>query len=241
MSKTLADIRTGVRIYLDESSPQDFLEPQLTKFINYAYQDVASEIMEVFEQYYMTTTAISADMVADTQEYTLDSSIIKTLRVELNYDTATSTSKPLRAKAIRLDELPRYLGDTNVGGSALLNCAYYVIGNQSAQKIGLIPVPKISSTAGIKIWGIQAPSDLSSESDAVLIPYPDRFAYLIELKAAADLLRKGQQEEGPAKQYMSEYLLGISRMKTFIRERQTDGPVMIQDALMEDVAFDFPL
>lgn len=195
----------------------------------------------MFEEYYLTTTPKYLSSVANQQEYTLDSSLIKINRVEINYKPSDTNSKPIRALAIKLDELPRYLADNSLGGSGIFNAGYYVIGSQSSQKIGFVPIPTEAGTNNISTWGIQAPDDLSSSSDNVNIPYPDRFASLIELKAASYLLRKGQQEEVVAARYMQDYLGGVARMKTFLKERQSDGANVIQDLLLEDVAFDYPL
>lgn len=240
MAKLFSDLQVGTRVYLDESNQADFLDSEVKRSINYAYQDVASEIMEVWEDYYFTTTPISITTVANQQEYSLDSSLVKIRRVEVNYKPTDVNSVPLRAKSIKIDELSRYLADPNAGGSALFACGYYVTGNQSAQIIGLVPIPTVGGIAAAKVWGIQAPSDMVNASDAVVLPYVDRFAQLVELKAAVDLLRKGQQAETDAERYMQEYIAGVNRMKTFLSEREPDGVVMIQDAAQEDVAFDFP-
>lgn len=241
MAKTLANLRVGVRVYLDEANQADFLDTEVDRSINYSYQDLISEVMEVYEQYYLTTTPIAIATIADQQEYSLDSTVIKVNRVEINYKPSDSNSKPMRAKALTLEELPRYLADPDVGGSALFNSGYYVIGKQSAQKIGFVPIPTETASGAVNVWGIVAPSDMSSSSDNVDIPYADRFSHLIELKAASDLLRKGQQEEGVAKQYLMEYLGGTTRMKTFLKERLSDGAQVIVDVMMEDIAFDSPL
>lgn len=241
MAKVFSELKTGIRAYLDESSQTDFLDTEVTRSCNYAYHDLISEIMEVWEEYYLTTTPKYVSTIANQQEYSLDSSLIKVERVEINYKPSDSNSKPLRARAIRLGELFRYKEDTSVGGSSLFACGYYIIGTQSSQKIGFVPLPSEAGTNNVSIWGIVAPDDLSAAGDNVNIPYPDRFAQLIELRAAVDLLRKGQQAEPEAARYMTEYLAGVSRMKTFLKERQTDGPVTIIDASFEDIGFDLQI
>src|SRR3990167_2740347 len=241
MAKLLSDVRTGIRAYLDEANQADFLNTEVDRAANYAYHDLISEVMEVWEEYYLTTIPKKISTIANKQEYSLDTSLIKIRRVEINYKPSDSNSKPLRARVIKIDELPFYLGDTNVGGSALFSCGYYIIGNQSTQNIGFIPIPTEVGTDNVSVWGISAPSDLSAASDNVNIPYPDRFTQLIELRAAVDLLRKGQQAEPEAARYMQEYMAGVSRMKTFLSERQADGVRTIEDSAMEDIAFDMSL
>ena len=99
MAKLFSDLRTGIRIYLDESSQTDFLNTEVDRSANYAYHDLISEIMEVWEEYYLTTTPKYISTIANQQEYDLDSSLIKIERVEINYKPADSNSKPIRAAA----------------------------------------------------------------------------------------------------------------------------------------------
>ena len=237
MAKTLENLQVGVRVYLDEVQQTDFLDTEINRSINYAYQDFISHVMEVYEDFYSTTTPIQITTVADQQEYSLDTSLIKVTRVEVNYKPSDSNSKPLRAIPIKMSELPRYLDNLNTGGSGLFNCGYYIHGKLSVQKIGFVPIPENGGSNAAEVWGVQLPSDLIA-GGSVDIPYADRFAYLIELYAAGILLRKGQQEETAAARYITEYQAGILQMKTFLVERQSDGVRMIEDSLFEDVAMD---
>ena len=238
MAKTLGNVRTEVRVYLDEVAEADFLDTEVLLAINRAYQDVAGSVMEIYEEFYVTTTPFTYAVVANTQEYTIDSSLIKTTRVEINYDPQTASSVAVRAIPIKSNEVRTNLNNTNSRYS-FASPGYYLHGNIGAQKIGFVPVPTIADTSGqsISVWGVALPSDLSSDSDNVNIPFADRFAYLVALRAAAQLLRKGQQEENNAQNYINEYQKGLVQMKSFLADRQADGVRMIQDALGEDTDF----
>jgi hypothetical protein len=238
MAKTLANLRTGTRVYLDEAAQADFLDTEVDRSINYAYQDVAIEVMQVHEDYFYTTTPKYISTVVNQQEYALDSSLIKTRRVEINYNPSDVNSVALRATAIKTEELPLRINDNPLGTSGLFNASYYINGQQGNQIIGFSPVPQYAGTNNASIWGIALPDDLSAATDTVKIPAPDAFAYLIELRAAALLLRKGQQAENYATQYLRDYDLGILKMKNFLKDRQEDGVQMIVDALHEDTIFD---
>ena len=239
MSKTLSNLQTEVRTYLDESSQADFLDSEVTLAINRAYHDVCSFVMEVYEQFYETTTPFTYALVANQQEYTVDSSLIKITRVEINYNPTVSGSTASRALAIKMDEIGRNLANTNSVGSSF-STGYYVHGAIGSQKIGFVPIPTSGDTTGksISVWGIALPSDLSNGTDDVNIPYADRFAYLVSLRAAAQLLRKGQQEEVAARSYMAEYRQGVQDLMTFIKGRQSDGGEYIQDSLLDDIDFE---
>lgn len=241
MAKTLGNLRTGVRVILDEAQQVDFLDSEVLREINYAYHDVIGAVMEVYEGWYDTPTAFNITTVATQQQYTLDPSIIKTRRVEINYQPTTVGSQGIKAIPIELDELPLNLSNQGLGGSGIFNAGYYVLGNIGAQVIGFVPIPQIAGTNAITVWATALPADLVNDSDNVNIPWADRFAKLVELKAGAELLRKGQQEVKAADDLMVSYQQGLLQMKSFIKDRKSDGVDMVQDLVLEDVQFDNPL
>lgn len=238
MAKTITDCRFGTRVYLDEAAQADWLDTEVDMAVNLAYHDVVAKVMEVYEGFYETTSPFTYALVANQQEYVIDSSLIKVTRVEVNYQPSTPNSQSIRATAIKMDELKLNLQNQNTTGS-YFSAGYFLHGNPGAQKIGFVPIPLESDTTGqsISVWGVALPTDMSNASTNVNIPYADRFYYLINLRAAALLLRKGQQEEASAARYMAEYAVGAQDLMTFLKERQADGPWMIEDSLIEDVDF----
>jgi len=242
MSKTLANLQTGVRVYLDEANAADFLDSEVTRSINYGYHDVVANVIDVYEDFYNVTSPIQLSTVVNQQEYSIgNSGLIKIRRVEINYNPSDANSTALRATAIKSDEMPLRLASNALGGTGLFSAGYYVNGQVSSQIIGFTPIPQNAGTNNISIWGIVVPSDLSATTDTITIPYPDQYGYLVELRAAAILLRKGQQSENYAAKYMEEYREGILEMKNFLKERQSDGVWLIADAQYEDTIFDHPL
>ena len=239
MSKTFLNLKNKTRTYLDEATAADWTDTEVETSVNAAYQDLAGKVMEIYENFYETTTPFTYAIVADTQEYTIDSSLIKVTRVEINYKPSDSNSAAVRATSIKSDELPLNLNYSGTLGS-YTDAGYYLHGDIGSQKIGLIPIPTESDTTSksISVWGVATPSDLSDNSDNVNIPWADRFFYLICLRAAAELLRKGQQEEATAARYLAEYQAGVKEMQTFLFERQSDGARMIEDSLYEDTNFE---
>lgn len=239
MAKTLLNLQTETRIYLDEAAQTDWLDTEVIISINRAYHDVVSFVMEIYEQFYETTTAFTYALVANQQEYTIDSSLIKVTRVEINYNPTVSGSQASRALAIKMDEIGRNLANTNSTGSSF-STGYYLHGSIGSQMIGFVPIPTSSDTTGksISVWGIALPGDLVNATDNVNIPYADRFAYLISLRAAAQLLRKGQQEEAAAARYLQEYRSGVQDLMTFLHGRQADGGWYIEDSLLDDIDFE---
>ena len=235
----LSDLETEVRIYLDESVAADWLDSEVDLAINKSYHDVCAFVMETYEQFYETTTPFTYAVQANVQEYLIDPSLIKVTRVEINYNPTVTGSQSSRVLAVKSDEILRNLGNTDSPPNSFAS-GYYLHGPLGAQYIGFVPVPTSSDTTGksISVWGIALPTDLVNDTDNVNIPYADRFSYLVSLKAAAQLLRKGQQEEGPAGGYINEYRAGIIDLMNFLKDRQADGGVFIEDSLMEDIDFE---
>ncbi len=238
MSKTFASAQSGTRTYLDESAAIDWLDSEVNAAINFAYHDVVSNVIEVYENFYETTTPFTYAVTNGTQEYLIDSSLIKATRVEVNYKPTDPNSVAVRAVPVKSDELRLNLASTLTAGS-YFNAGYYLHGNIGSQKVGLVPIPIVSDTTGksLSVWGIALPADLVNSTDDINIPYADRFTYLVTLRAAAQLLRKGQQEEATASRYIQEYQLGLVEMKTFLKERQADDSWMIADSQLEDIDF----
>lgn len=235
MSKTTADLISDTRSYLDEAQPADWTAAEVLDAINYGYQYVASKVMEVYEDYYYTTTPTQYNTVASTQDYTIASTFLKVTRVEINYNTSDANSQPMRAIAIKLDDYQLNKSNDSLGGSGLYSCAYYLFGNESAQRIGFIPIPTRNGTNAISVWGIQAPSDLSAAADSVVLPYVDNFAGIVSKLAAGRLLKKGQQEVKAGNDLINEAMGDILNMQTWISERQSDGPKLISEAAWDDV------
>lgn len=242
MAKTLGDLNTKTRTYLDEAYQSDWLDTEVKTANNAAYQDLCGKVMEVYENFYETVTPYTYAVVANQQEYTISSSLIKVTRVEINYNPTDTNAMALRAIPVKSDELKLNLAYSGNAGSSF-NAGYYLHGDIGNQKIGFVPLPTISDTTGqsISVWGNALPSDLSATTDNVNIPWADRFYYLICLRAAGELLRKGQQEEATAARYLAEYQAGVKEMQTFLRERQSDDVVMIEDSQLEDINFDSPV
>lgn len=241
MAKTLADCRSLTRIYLDEASAADWTDAEVLIGVNTAYQDLASRVMEVYEEYYATINPFQYKTVANQQEYLIDTSLVKITRVEINYQP-TNTQNFTRAVRGTMDEMLLQLNlNPTPGGSPLFNAAYYVHGDQTGQYIGFIPIPTLGDTAltnSIRVWGIQVPADLVQNTDVVNIPYVDRFYSLIGLRAAALLVSKGQQEESASTKYYTMYESGVKEMQTFLNERQADGVNMIHDVEIQNVDFE---
>jgi hypothetical protein len=239
MAKQLSDLEFETRVYLDEAVQADWLDTEVDLSINRAYHDVCSFVMEVYEQYYETTTPFTYALVANQQEYVIDPSLIKITRVEVNFNPTVSGSQSSRLLSVKMDEVQRNLANTASTPSSF-SSGYYIHGSIGNQTIGFIPIPTIGDTTGhsISVWGIALPTDLVNDTDNVNVPYADRFAYLVSLRAAAQLLRKSQQEEVAASRYIADYRQGVQDLMAFIKGRQSDGGEYIIDSVLDDIDFE---
>lgn len=237
MAKTLTNLRDHVRMFLDEASAADWLDDQVDVEINNGYQEVVTAVMETYEDFYMTSTQINT--VASQQEYgtsdSLPSDIFKIRRIEVNYDTSASSNYN-RAEYVRLDEIARDVGNTN-SLTAFSRPSYYVYGHGSNMKIGLIPIPSNGDSNAIKIWYIPFVADLTTSSDSVNIPYPDRYWKAIGWYAAGTLLSKGQQEEVAGNKYLGRFEQEMVKMRQQLEDRVADGNKRVVDTAMQDVDF----
>jgi len=214
MAVTKLQIRTNVRSFLDEVSEADWTDTELDYFINQAYHEVASSVMETFEDYYMSEPTFS-DSVEDQQEYVLPTDFHKIRRVEINYDTTNDDSNYQRALPSNIDEVRGRLENTDflIGNSR--NPVYYLVGD----RIGFLPILNENGTDAIKILYIKEIADMDEDTDEIDIPYPERYYKLIVLRATADALRKGQQESTEADKLDSKFDRGLEKMKRELEDR----------------------
>jgi len=238
LAKDLTQLRLDTRMLLDEATAADFTAAQVDSAINYAYHELVSAAVITFEDYYIKTTEL--DAVENQQEYdvatdSFPSDFYKMRRVEIDYNTSSDTSVPSRATPVTLDDVQRDLGNSSGGISGRVVPVYYLIGQGSNLKLGLIPVPDEDGTDAIKLWYVYTVDDLSETGDEVDIPYPDRYARLISYGAAADLLRKGQQEEQAAARYRLEFEDGLKKMQEELEDRRADQGRGVTDTVGADL------
>lgn len=234
MSKSLLTLRNDTRHYLDESTQADWLDTDLTRIINKHYHRVVGAVIDVFEDYYLTEA--TADMVASQQEYALPSDFYKVRRVEINYDIDSSGSAFSRCLPINIDEIRYNLANANVGVSVVRNPSYYIQGDT----IGFIPIPTKAGDEAIKIWYIKQKTDLVNDGDNIDIPYEDRYYAIISKAAAAEALRKGQQEPVEGKRLEDEAQADIQRMQRELEDRIAEEGKRVIDSSAQNLDFGDP-
>lgn len=218
MAKTLANLRTHCRQYLDEVSEADWSDVQINGEINYAYLEAYTAVIETYEDYYKTD--YTANLVEDQQAYALPSDFLKMRRLEVKYD---SDGNYVKATPYNFDQIGVAYDSTTF--SSLMRPIYELSGSY----IKLLPLPSENVTSGLRMIYIAQETDLDSDTDTINIPFPDRYGKYIVKGACAELLRKGQQEETVANLYSQEFQVGLEKMKQELEVRYADGSKMIQD------------
>lgn len=240
MSKTLLQTRSLCRSLLDEATAADWTDAELNSYINIRYHQLYTAVINVFEDYYLTTTTF--DTVADQQEYTstdgVPTDVYKIRRVELNYNTSASSSAPTRCLPItNIDIITQDLGQTNTSGSIQGSGNYYTYGHGSNLTIGFIPIPDEAGTDAVKIWYVKQISDLASDSTALDIPYADRYYESIVNGAVSDALRQGQQDEEAANMHEAKFDRGLMLMQQELEDKISEEAKYIQDVSGELLDF----
>ena len=234
MSKSLLTLRNDTRHYLDESTQADWMDTDLSRIINKHYHRVVTSVIDVFENYYITEA--TADTVADQQEYALPSDFWKIRRVVINYDISSSNASFSRCLPVDIDEIRYNLGNTNTGVTVVRNPSYYLQGDL----IGFLPVPTNDGDEAIKIWYIRYKIDLVEDTDTIDIPYPDRYYSIITKAAAAEALRKGQQEPIEAKRLEDEAATDLKKMQMELEDRIAEEGKRVIDTSGENLDFSNP-
>jgi hypothetical protein len=227
MSKTRLDLRTHARVYLDEISPADWLDSQINRELNYAYSEVYSAIIEVYEDYYKEDATVG--LVEDQQDYELPDDFWKLRRLEAKYD---SDGDYVKATRYDFRQIKSPYDSSTFGDSS--TPIYELSGNY----IKLLPMPSETVTAGIRLSYIKTISEMDDDDDTIDIPFPDRYGRLIVIGAVAQLMRKGQQEEAVAAKYQDDFQIGLEKMKQELEDRILDGNKVVLDVLGENINFE---
>lgn len=227
MAKTLANLRTTTRMYLDEVSEADWTDDQINTQLNFRYLGVYSAVLEVFEDYYRKV--VTSGTIANQGEYALPSDFFKMQRLEVKYNASEEYRK---VTYFDTQQMAQQIGTDYYGAT------HRPIYSLSGDYIQLLPVPETSISSALRMYYIRELPELSADSDEIEIPFANRYANYISLAAAGDLLRKGQQEETAAARYIAEYELSLDQMKSQLENRH-DGVKSILDTEGEIIQFDY--
>jgi hypothetical protein len=222
----------GETRYQTNTDTTSYSNADIDAALNAYYDIFCTEILESMDEWDFQGEIATASFVANQQEYTFPSDILKIKRIEVSYDGTTY-----------YEARPEDVNETeNVSSSvAVINGDY----DQSKPRYDLMdnslfikPVPT-TATGGMKIWYEKLVTQLSDDTDEPTIARP--FHKGISYGASKDFFEKYSEKEGyitklnNANQNMENY---ISRMKAFYRKKNQDRAYTID---VEDSGYDYGL
>lgn len=206
---TLAQVRQRVRFYIDEPVQANFLDSDLNWAINDVQQDVAVDIAQVDEQYFVSTAPTVITFIANQQYYPLASDFYKMTRLE---DLTTGLQIPFTD----IDSQNNFF-QNSIPPLVPINSGSYsamIVGNS----VGFTPQPTVSGQQA-QYWYVPILPDMTSDSDASSIPRP--FIDLLAIQAAIDAKIKDEDDTLALERKYSRKKM---QLMNSVRNRQQQNP-----------------
>lgn len=209
MFPTLKKIRQRTRFFIDEPVQANFTDSDLNYAINEAQQFVATEISQVDEQYFVSTTPTLITLQQNIQYYNLAPDFWKMTRLE-----DVQTGLPIAFTDINsqnqniVSSVPPLVSSNSAGFSAM------IVGNS----LGFTPVPTQSGLQA-RYWYVPVLKDLTSDQSTSQIPR--MFIDLVAIQAAIDAMIKDENDTSPLER---AYNRKFSQLTRVARDRQQQSP-----------------
>lgn len=192
-------------------------DSELIVYTNMVQQEIQNEIVQVFEDYFVTQTTFN--IVSGCADYTLPPGFIKSRRLE---DFRGSTIYPVEIEPITMNErIQRHPYVNQNNGSPLMN-GYYIRGNQ----LVFNEAPDFTNSAAIRLFFVKGISDLSSQSQVSEIPLEHH--RLMPVGVARYCLMRQQSDTS---RLDLEYEKGLQKLKMQCEDRQVQRPRKVKSGL----------
>lgn len=212
----LSDLIARVRTYIDEAVQANFTNMEITYAINDAQQELAAEITQVNEHYFVNPAPTTFVPVVNpvTSLYTLATDFFKMARLEIQTTGEMVPFIDLNEKSVDNIAIPPLVNTAGYGAGIQA----YILGND----IGLTP-PPTDPTMIFQYWYEPLLPDLVSQTDTSMIPrlWIDALAIL----AAIDMLIK---DEDDTSQLERKYGRRLDQIKRTARNRQVQNPKYVR-------------
>lgn len=187
----------------------------LIDYFNMVQHDVSLEIMQTFEDYFLTQSDFS--IVAGTAEYSLPARTVKIRRVE----DRRSTSEPTEIRPVTINDrhVERYL--VNNDSAAFWAGGYYIRGDQ----VVFTDTPTFTNASAIRMFYIRALADVSAATASSDIPVEHH--RIIVYGLVAHMLR---QQQSDANWATLEYDKMMARLKLQCENRQIQRPRAVKSS-----------
>ena len=192
------------RTFPDDTS-SFFADSTLLKFFNTVQQEIANNIIDADENYFLTSTFLNITDGCST--YDLPSGTIKIKRVE---DVrAGSSNLPTEIRPVTINNRGEYTYEyatAVIGGGG-----YYIAGNQ----IVLTNTPAYTNASAVRLYYIQKPIDVTAGS--TVSPIPENWHHVISYGVVKQALFSQQSEN---KEAVLEYEKLMIALRKSIEDRQ---------------------
>lgn len=206
---TLAQVRTRVRFFIDEPIQANFQDSDLNWAINDAQQELATEVSQVDEQYFVATAPTVITTVAGQRFYPLATDFWKMTRLE---DANTG----LRLEFKEFADMDNFFKNAIPPLVSINNAGYAasIVGNS----VALTPQP---SASGIQAnyWYVPILQDMTSDTDVSVVPR--QFIDLLAMLAAIDAKIKDEDDTAALER---KYNRRFNQLVRTTRDRQQQNP-----------------
>lgn len=200
-----------------EDSSSFFADTVLLNYLNREQSVVQNHLIQSFENYFVTEANIS--LVNGTDEYALNSSVIKILRVEW---IANDINNPTEIIPISFNDKEMYTG-LNIDTTAASDVSAYTI---KGNNMVLRPRPQRTTASAVRYYYVKKLADLTTASDVSEIPEQWH-----ELMAWGVYKRALIQQEGAAESIAvanGEYNRYLEDLKQWAENRQIQRPRFVK-------------
>lgn len=191
-------------------------DSELMTYFNMTQHDVANEIIQSFEDFFVTQTTLS--IVSGCADYTLPARFIKARRVE---DFRNSTN-PSEVYPVTMNDTGARSTYAFNGSGSFLPGGYYIRGNQ----IVLTETPTFTNASAIRMYYVRALADVTAASDSSEIPVEH---HRVLVWGIVRMMR--YQEEADTGHAHGEYEKSLVKLKQQCEDRQIQRPRMVKSGL----------
>jgi len=203
---TLAELRTNLRIYLNDRNSERWTDADLLVLINRAQELVQQIIDDADEKFFSNCVNFNVVASPDSYEFTLPDDFKKMVLAEIITGT-----KPIPVSWVNFSDRHSLTNIDQVYVQTNTSARCYLRGN----KLGVV-APTTSYT--IRAWYVKRLPDFAGDTDTTEIPA--EFQNLIALQAA----KLAQPSEQIDFAHESEYEQEINRLASYIECRQRQEP-----------------
>lgn len=202
------------RFFIDEPVQQNWLDTDILIALNRAQEDVAKEIVQVKEDYFVKVSDLNPSgtppgTIAGQELYNLPPDFFEFKRIERS-DTGEALAP------VDLNE--KDSSNSSLSPASLNNkMGYYVIGSS----IGFSPVPQ--GSIPIRLWYVPILLDMVNDADVSLIP--SNYHDMMAIRAAIDAFMKDEADTSALERRWDRQ---VAQLQRTIRNRQIQEPKHVQ-------------